>query len=193
MKFSRRTYPTLRLVCAVLLVSLYAVADEPAVPMQLQVDLTVKVIEYAQQPPIRSADMVRIGVLVKPSSAQSMRFGAELKAALDRVDTIAGLPHEQSTIEWASVMSFVEEAQKRKLSVAYLAPGLDGEVPAIARALSGMPLITVAATDSYVQSGAIVGFELVSGHPKLVFNRGQARQQNVAFGSAVMKLMRIVE
>jgi hypothetical protein len=193
MTLPRRTNHKLWLACAVLTFAFRAAADEPAVPLQLQVDLTVKVIEYAQQPAIRSADIVRVGVLVKASSAQSMRFGAELKAALDRIDTIAGLAHEQSTIAWASAASFVEEARKRRLSVVYLAPGLDAEVSSIAEALQGIQIITVAATDSYVQSGAILGFELVSGHPKMVFNLAQAKQQDVVFGSAVMKLMRIVE
>jgi hypothetical protein len=184
---------TLLLGCAVLVISLSAVADEPAVPLQLQAELTVKVIEYAQQPPIRSGDVVRFGILVKSSGAQSTHFGAELKAALDRVGTIAGLPHEQILLEWNGSTEMVDEIVRRKLSIVYVAPGLDSEIPVIAQAVREIPLITVAATDSYVRSGLILGFELVSGRPKMIFNLKQARQQGVAFGSSVMKLMRIVE
>jgi hypothetical protein len=77
--------------------------------------------------------------------------------------------------------------------VVYFSPGLDSEVPAIARALQGRRFITIAAVDSYVHDGALLGFELVSGHPKMVFNIAQARKQDVVFRSAVMKLMRLIE
>ena len=130
---------------------------------------------------------------MKSSGAQSTHFGAELKAALDRVGTIAGLPHEQFLLEWNGSTEMVDEIVRRKLSIVYVAPGLDSEIPVIAQAVQEIPLITVAATDSYVRSGLILGFELVSGRPKMIFNLKQARQQGVVFGSAVMKLMRIVE
>lgn len=51
----------------------------------------------------------------------------------------------------------------------------------------------MAAVDSYVAGGAILGFELVSGRPRMVLNLGQAKKQGVAFRAQVMKLMRIVE
>lgn len=194
MTLVRRTYlGTLLLGCAALAMSLSARADEPAVPLQLQMDLTLKVIEYAQQPSIRSGDVVRVAILVKASGAQSTHFGAELKAALSRVDTIAGLPHEETLLEWTDPTRLVDEIVRTKIAVVYVAPGLDSEIPAIAQAVQGIQLITVAAVDSYVQSGIILGFELVSGRPKMIFNLKQARQQTVVFGSAVMKLMRIVE
>lgn len=193
MNLARIFLRTLLLGCAVLAISLPSVADEPAVPLQLQAELTVKVIEYAQQPPIRSGDVVRLGILVKSSGAQSTHFGAELKAALDRIDTIAGLPHEQTLLQWSDSTRLVDEIVRRKLTIVYVAPGLDSDIPVIAQAVQEMPIITVAATDSYVRNGVILGFELVSGRPKMIFNLRQARQQGVAFGSAVMKLMRIVE
>lgn len=183
---------TLLIGCALLTASDLANADEPAVPLQLQVDLTVKVIEYAQQPPIRAGNIVRVAILVK-STAQSSHFGAELKAALDRVDTIAGLPHEQGLLEWTSPTQLVEEIGRSHPTIIYVAPGLDPEIPAIAQAIRGIPVVTVAAIDSYVRGGLILGFELVSGRPKMIFNLNQAKQQGVVFGSAVMKLMRIVE
>jgi hypothetical protein len=193
MTLARILRRTLLLGCAVLTIHLASMADEPAVPLQLQVDLTVKVMEYVQQPPIRSGDVVRLAIVVKSSNAQSTHFGAELKAALDRVDTIAGLPHEQILLEWIGPSQLVDEIARSKLAIVYVAPGLDSEIPVIAQAVQGIQLVTVAAVDSYVRGGLILGFELVSGRPKMVFNLTQARQQSVVFGSAVMKLMRIVE
>jgi hypothetical protein len=179
-------------VGAVLTDTLPATADEPSVPLQLQVRLTVKVLEYTQSPPPQSVDVINIGILTKTGVAESTRFGGDLKSALDRVDAIARRPHEQSILQWVGVAGFAEDCKRRKLFVLYVTPGFDSEMPVIARALEGVQVITVAATDSYVERGAILGFELVSGHPRMMFNMGQAKQQDVAFRSAVMLMMRIV-
>ena len=185
--------PSLLVICVGLIASSSTRADEPAVPLQLQVELVTKVIEYAQEPSLQATDILHIGILTKAKSVESMRFGSELKTSLDRVGAIGGRPHDQVPIEWAGPEHLVAESKLKKLLVIYLTPGLDAEMPAIATALNGVGVITVSAVDSYVPNGAILGFALVSGHPKMLFNIAQAKRQHVVFRSAVMKLMRIVQ
>lgn len=168
-------------------------ADTPGVPLQLQVELSNKVIEYVQEPPVLSLDRIRIGIVVKSSSPESMRAGAELKAAFDRVVTAGGRPHEQSILEWTSAKALAEQAKNRGLVVLYFTPGLDAEIGPSAAALVGHRVMTIGAVDSFVAGGVVLGFELVSGHPKMVFNLRQAKKQEVVLRAAVMKLMRIVE
>jgi hypothetical protein len=168
-------------------------AEDPAIPLQLQADLTAKLIEYAQAPSPQGLTTMRIGILVRNGSVESQHFGTEIKAIFGRMATIAGLAHEEVVISWSTPAAFAEEARRRQLFAVYLTPGLRGEVGAIARVLDGTPIISVAAIDTYVASGAILGFELVSGRPRMVLNLAQARKQGVAFRAQVMKLMRIVE
>jgi len=178
---------------AVVAVAGPAWADAPAVPLQLQVQLSTKVIEYVQAPPIPSLDRIRIGIVVKTSSAESLRAGAELKAAFDRTDRIAGKPHEQSIVEWSSAPALAEQSRSQHLTVLYFTSGLEAEVGPSAMALAGQPVVTIGAVGSFVSSGAVLGFELVSGHPKMVLNLRQAKKQEIVLRAAVMKLMRIVE
>src|SRR5947208_2668847 len=159
-------------------------AEDPAVPLQLQADLTAKVIEYAQAPSAQGLTTMRIGILVRSGSVESQHFGTEIKAIFGRMATIAGIAHEEVVMTWSTPAAFAEEARRRQLFAVYVTPGLRGEVPAIARALEGTPIIAVA---------AILGFELVSGRPRMVLNLPQARKQGVAFRAQVMKLMRIIE
>jgi hypothetical protein len=171
----------------------WARADTSSVPLQLQVDLSNKVLEYVQEPPVLSLDRIRIGIVVKTSSPESMRAGAELKAAFDRVVMAGGRPHEQSIVDWSSAQALVGQARKQRLTVLYFTPGLDAEIGPSAAALSGQRIMTIGGVDSFVRDGVILGFELVSGHPKMVFNLKQAKKQEVVLRAAVMKLMRIVE
>jgi len=168
-------------------------AEDPAIPLQLQAELTAKVVEYFQAPSSQGLPVMRIGILVRNGSVESQHFGAELKATFGRMPAIAGLPHEEVVINWSTASAFVEEARRRQLFAVYFTPGLRAEVPAIAHALEGVQIISVAAVDTYVPGGAILGFELVSGRPRMVLNLPQAKKQGVAFRAQVMKLMRIVE
>jgi hypothetical protein len=193
----RRSYPITRtlLLClaGVAVGAAAAWADSPTVPLQLQVDLSTKVIEYVQEPAVPSLDRIRIGIVVKTGSPESMRAGAELKAAFDRVGNMAGKPHEQSIVEWAGSKRLAEQARIRNLTVLYFTPGLDDEIGPSAQALAGQPIVTIGAVDSFVASGVVLGFELISGHPKMVLNLRQAKRQDVVLRAAVIKLMRIVE
>jgi hypothetical protein len=188
-----RTKATL-LVAAMLLTPVSSArAEDPAIPLQLQAELTAKLVEYAQSPSTQGLGVMRIGILVRSGSVESQHFGGELKAAFGRMATIAGLPHEEVVITWSNAAALAEEARHRQLFAVYLTPGLRGDVTGVARALEGAAVISVAAIDAYVSNGAILGFELVSGRPRMVLNLTQARRQGIVFRAQVMKLMRIVE
>ena len=188
-----RSKAILLLAAALTLPASSAYAEDPAIPLQLQADLTAKLIEYAQTPSAQGLSVMRIGIVVRNGSVESQHFGTELKATFARMASIAGLPHEEAIITWSNPAAFAEEVRRRQLFAVYLTPGMRGEIGAIARGLEGAPVISVAAVDSYVAGGAILGFELVSGRPRMVLNLAQARKQGVAFRAQVMKLMRIVE
>lgn len=188
-----RSRAILLLAAALTLPASSAFAEDAAIPLHLQADLTAKLLEYAQTPSVQGLSVMRIGILVRNGSVESQHFGTELKASFARMATIAGLPHEEAIITWSTPAAFAEEVRRRQLFAVYLTPGMRGEMGPVARALEGAPIISVAAVDSYVASGAILGFELVSGRPRMVLNLGQARKQGVAFRAQVMKLMRIVE
>ena len=53
--------------------------------------------------------------------------------------------------------------------------------------------MSVASVPDYVQGGIVLGFDVVSGRPKLLFNLTQARLQNVDLRAAVLKLMTVIE
>jgi len=167
-------------------------AEAPAVPLQLQVELTAKLIEYAQSPSPQGQSVIRIGIVVRGSSVESQHFGTELKSAFSRIGNIAGLPHEEFVVSWSTPAALLDEVKRRQLFAVYLTPGLGQDVGGMARALEGTPVLTVGAIDSYVPAGAILGFELVSARPKMVLNLAQAKKQGVAFRASVMKLMRIL-
>jgi hypothetical protein len=122
-----------------------------------------------------------------------MRAAAELRAAFARITGSGGRTIDAQIIQWASADALVEEIGRRKLAIVYLTPGLSSELGAVVGALTHRRVLTIAAVDSYVVGGAILGYELSSGHPRMILNLRQARNQDVVLRAALMKLVRIIE
>jgi hypothetical protein len=77
------------------------------------------------------------------------------------------------------------------VAAVFLGPGLESEMARVRAALTGLDVISVAASREYVPLGAVLGFELASGKPRILVNLPQARKQNVDFRADVLKMMRV--
>jgi hypothetical protein len=53
--------------------------------------------------------------------------------------------------------------------------------------------LTVAAIPDYVELGVVLGFDVLSGRPKLLVHLGQARRQHVDLRADLLKLARVFE
>lgn len=169
-----------------------ALAEEPTIPLDLQAQLSAKITEYVQSPTL-DGDHLPLGILVNARDAESIRAGAELRAAFGRVSASGRRTFDAEIIPWASASSLAGELGRRKVAILFLTPGLSSELDAIVGALGHRQILTIAAVDAYVGRGAILGYELSSGHPRMILNLRQARSQDVVLRAAVMKLVRIVE
>ena len=76
-----------------------------------------------------------------------------------------------------------------------MAKRASGSIPrrpaAISRSLAGTSVLSAAAEARAVELGAVLGFDLVSGKPKLLFSLGQAGRQGVDLSAHVLRLMAV--
>jgi len=187
---------TLRLLISVLVAAVLVIrrsdAEEVAVPIELQVDLLVKVAAYDKHMPARAGDRVRVLILTKGGDPESARAALLVARALGTRDAIAALPHEETTAPFTDGPALAGAIAASRLSVVYFTPGFsDGEIAATAAALSGVDVLTVAALPRYVPGGVVLGFDVLSGKPKLLVHLAQARRQRVELSADVLSLMRV--
>jgi hypothetical protein len=187
---------TLRLLIGVVIAALLVIrrgnAEEVAVPIELQVDLLVKVAAYDKHMPARAGDRVRVLTLTKDGDPESTRMALRVAKALATKDAIAALPHEESTARFTDGPALAARIAASHLSVVYFMPGFsDDEIAGAAAALSGVDVLTVASFPRYVPGGVVLGFDVVSGKPKLLVHLGQARRQRVELSADVLTLMRV--
>jgi hypothetical protein len=169
-------------------------ADDVAVPVPLQMALLVKVAGYDKNLRARAGDRVHVLLLTKSGSDESARVAAQADKALSSEDAIGGLPHDEFTTGYVDGAALARLCKSRRVSIVYVTTGFaDADVQAIAAALSGGDVLSASAVSSYVQRGVVLGFDLVSGKPKLLVHLGQAKRQHVDLSADVLKLVRVVD
>jgi hypothetical protein len=181
-------------LCALILLSAAPPggAAEPGVPMERQVALLVAAAAADRNMAGRASGKVRVLVVSRAEDGASKRLVSSFLSALKGKRRIAGLPHEETSASFTTAAALAETCRTQKVAIVYLTPSLDGDVAAIAQALDGASLMTVAASADVVAKGAVIGFDLVSGRPQMVINVEQARKQSVQFDDGVLRLAKVV-
>jgi hypothetical protein len=190
-----RTRHWLRLVLALLLCTLLPVrrgyAEAVQLPADVQAGLIAKVAGFDRNFAERAQGKALSLLVAIPGDPESTRAALGLKGALSRLPTVGGLPHQEEIVSFTTVSALVELVRTKKPVLVYFGPGFDKHVPAIREAFASLDLLTVGALADYVPGGVVLGFDLVSGRPKLLINLAQARKQRVVFPASVLNLMKV--
>lgn len=175
-----------------LLATRHGLAQNVGVPADLQAELLSKVSPYDRNFQSRASGLVKVLILVKQGTARSERSAALFKGALASLGPLGELPHTEEIVPYDSAAAVGRRCRAERIAIVYVTPGLDGEISQLRAAFSGLDVLTVTEMPQYVPAGIILGFELMSGKPKMVLNLEQARLQNVHFSPSVLRLMRVV-
>jgi hypothetical protein len=167
-------------------------AEDVAVPLPMQVQLFSSVADYDKGFAERAKGKVKI-VLLTSKNPDSARAATQVQGALARLAQIGGQPHEESTVRFESGAALANLCTSNGISVVFLMPGFQSEIADIKKSLDGVNVLSVATIGSYVQQGVVLGFDVISGKPKLLVNLGQARAQKVAFKAELLKMVKVVE
>lgn len=170
-----------------------AVAEEVEVPASLQAQFLSKVASYDRSFHERVRDRVRIMVVSKPRSLQSLRATGFIQSALSQQSDIGGLPHEVQLTKFTTAPALAADCKARAIAIVYLTPGLDAELESIVAALSPLQLMTVSFVADYVPHGAMLGFKVVAGRPKILIHLRQSRKQGVRFTSDLLRLAKVYD
>lgn len=169
------------------------IAEDAPVPMPLEAELLARVAPYDKNMPARARDRLRIVILTKAGNDDSARAMGQLRVALGAIDRIGGLPHDEVVLPFTGKETLASLVREQHVGIVFLTPGLSADVDAIRGALDGLDVLSVTSVPTDVPRGIVLGFDLVSGKPKLVVNLTQMRRQNVAFAASLLKLMRVFE
>lgn len=163
------------------------------VPVGDQAELLSKVAAYDRALPTRAGDRVRVLLLSRPLWPESESGAARLHTAITQLADIGGMPYEASVVQFTTADELAAMCRSKRVAVVYVTPGFGGEIAPIAKALTGVDVLTVSALARYVPRGIVLGFDLASGRIKLLVNLPQAKAQKVAFRPELLKLAKVYE
>jgi hypothetical protein len=159
----------------------------------LQVELLSKVVAYDRNFTARVQGRVQVLILTRAGNSSSEQVARHLQASFDRLERIGNFPQAHDIQHFEDATSLSKQCQERSIDIVYLTPGLEDQLPQIVSALTGLDLLSVSADPAHVSGRVVLGFDLVSGKPKLLVHLGQAKLQNVAFRSDLLKLARVYQ
>ena len=165
--------------------------EEAPVPVTRQSELLVRVAAYDRNLPPRAQGTARVLILTNQDDADSRGQAASMEVALNRAGHIAGLPILVSTAPLTAGDAIAQRCKGEHISILYVTQGLDARVGELVTSLDGGDILSVSALPRYVQQGVVLGFDLVSGNPTLLFHLTRARRQNVAMDPKVVQLMQV--
>jgi YfiR/HmsC-like len=168
-------------------------ADQVVVPLELQAELLGKVASYDRNMSARAGDRLQVLLLTKPSDSESVRVVSRMQSALRALALIGGLPHDEQTLNFTTAADLARHCRAQHIAILFLGPGHGDDLPAIREALDNVDVLSVSAVPEYVQRGVVLGFDVVSGKPRLLVNLAQARRQHVALRAEVLKLMKVYD
>ncbi len=181
-------------VCAAILArSDTASAEEAPVPEKLQAELVAKIAAYDRSFLPRAGDRAHVVIVDKPDDTDSVRAATHLEAAFRELPDVGGLPHDEAVVSWPGASGLADLVRSRRAAIVYFTSGFGADVASIRTALDGVDVLSVADIPDYVPPGIVLGFDLVSGKPKVLINLGQARRQHVAFMAEILKMARVYE
>ena len=168
-----------------------APVDRTVVPVELQVELLAKVLRYDRNFAARSGQQVHVLVVYAPGSPESVRVAREFMTALQGVPLLGGLAHREDLLAFGTAAELAAKVKERHATLVVFAPELAGAAPALAPLLDGCDCLTVSTTPEGVREGLVLGFDLVSGKPRMLFNLTRSRRQNADFRAEVLQLMTV--
>lgn len=168
-------------------------AQSMPVPTSAQAELIAKLAGFDRNFAARAGSKAVILLAAMPGDAESMSAALEMKAAFSRLPTVGNLPHEEQVVTHTSPAALAELVRSKHAAIVYLGPGFEKQIPAIREALSSLDVLSVGAIPGYVPAGIVLGFDLVSGRPKLLIQVVQARKQKVVFPASVLSLMKVYQ
>lgn len=168
-------------------------AEDLAIPAAVAAKLSGSVAAYDRTLVRRAGSKVVIAIITNSSDPDSVRAGSLLQAAFGAVDTISGLPHEEFVLPYKGGPALVEACIQRKAAIVFVSTGLNNAIEPMVKALETLGVLTIAGSLPYVQDGIVLGFDLVSGRPKVVINLPRARKQGLEFRAELLRLARVIQ
>ncbi|HEV8132322.1 MAG TPA: YfiR family protein [Acidobacteriota bacterium] len=173
--------------------SLFAAADEMAVPADLQVPLILKVLTYDRNFEERAQNELKIGI-VYTGNAASLKAKNEVMGVLEKFSgkTIRKLPIKYVLVEFTSQRDLESATKTLHMNVLYIAPGNAQNLDALLKVSQANQIITTTGVPTYVDQGVAVGIGIRQDKPQILINLGGSKREGSEFDASLLRIASVI-
>lgn len=164
-----------------------------APPTALQAQLIGRLAAFDRNFPARAAGVAKVAFHHKAKDAESASVTSAVAKATSGLADIAGLRPDVSVSELGDAAKLAARCPAEHIAILYFGPGTEHDMTAIAQALANVDVLTVGGSGVHAERGAVVGFDVEEGRPRIVVNLRSARAQKVSLRPELLKLARVIE
>ena len=169
-------------------------AQEIAVPVDVQATLLLKTLTFDRNLKARVGQELVIGVLYQRMFKTSNNIKDDWLRAISeaKVPTMIGLPYRSVAIDAHNDDQLLAELVAQGVDVLYLTPLRAVDLKGITGICRDRQILTLTGVPEYVDSGIAVGIGIKGERPQIIINLNAARTAGADFSSQLLKLAKVL-
>ncbi|KYF58899.1 hypothetical protein BE08_29835 [Sorangium cellulosum] len=166
-------------------------AETATAPFAVQAEIVARILPYDRGFAEKARSQVAFLLLSKAGDADSASAAQQMRKALIDIGNVRDRPIHVERADYTTPTELGAACRSRAINVVYVSSGLAREVAAMRGALADSGVLTVAAVETYVPLGVVLGVDVANGKPRMSINLAQARSQGIDFPASILRLARI--
>lgn len=168
-------------------------ASAGSAPTALQAQLIGRLAAFDRSFAARAGSVAKVSLHYKAKDAESASVTNTVAKATGALADIGGLKPEVAVAELGDPAKLAARCRAEHIAILYFGVGTETDMPQVAQALNGVDVLSVGGSGLHAERGAVVGFDVEEGRPRIVVNLRAARAQKVSLRSELLKLARVIE
>lgn len=192
--FFRRLTP-IWIACLLVGRCLTFAAQEIPVPVELQYQLFLKILDFDRNLKTRVGEEIVFGIAYQKTFRESADTKDELVKSIQRssLKEINSLPIRFFLVELKGENDLADALAKEKINILYITPLRAFDIRAFANVCQAKQIMTLTGVPSYMDLGISIGFEVKGQSPEIVINLQSAKAEGMDFSSRLLQLARVIE
>ena len=169
-------------------------AQDMAVPVETQVPILAKVLEFNRKLAGHREGELVIGILHQRRFRTSLNVAEEVNRAVSRLPAgvVQGRRIRTVAIPFDDQVDLASVLAREQIDVLYVAPLRAVDLDALKATCRASQVVTVTGVPEYVERGLAIGVGVKGERPEIVINLDASRAEGAELNAQVLRIARIV-
>lgn len=172
-------------------------AQDTPVPVDVQVQIMVKILNFDRRLPERAGGRLTVGVLYQGRYRTSANVGGEVCRSLMALPPAAlgaleSLPVACVPIDLDRTPDLAAALKRERIQVLYVSPLRAVRIEDVVAVTRAGRVTTLTGVPRYVETGCAIGVDMKGDRPEIVINLAASRAEGADLNAQLLKLARVV-